>query len=869
MHRSGTIFVASGAWLAMALIAGAPQPAGQDGPWNHRVLLATSADGLNWKVQPQSLVEHASVPELFLGPDGRPIVVFVDAREGRHGIGAMKQTADGSWQAVATNLREVDPNIVRLGDGSYRAYVKAGLDGAIAAYASTDGLNWRPLGEVFRDSRYRNATDPDVFRTPQEWVMLVSLGPRLLRCTSKDGLTFTTDGTTVNLGGSVSDTAKVTGGWRTFFHVNADPRTGGKMRIRSAFTRDGKTWQVEDGDRVTAPDDGPASLGVADPAPLELPDGSWLMALKSFIVRPVFTERPDGPRLSGGIAAHHVHSATSKDGLTWTRDEGIRISRASVPCAINDNDKRVLVYFVQPPDQPGKPETVACAISTDGTRFEQARGFHIEGLSTLKAVDPSILKDDTEKFRLYYLASNHRGDPAMGPNPHAIHLALSNDGIHFRETGSVFERDDLVDPDVFRFNKEWFMYVFARHATLIARSADGNRFRYETELSLPGWGTTAPLALAGGRLRLYAFDQRTHSGNTVRSFISTDGVNWTAEPGERLRANPDEQITDPFVIPWRGGFKMYFKSSPALRPRDDFRPPPGNQDGPWNRDVIVYRASSSGTVERSATFERAGVPTITRLRDGRLLVAHQHFPENDPENFDKVAVRFSSDDGRTWTAPQVIRVSGFPDGMRFPFDPTLVALSDGRVRLYFTSLRGRRFNEDTPAIFSAISEDGAGYTFEPGVRFSVAGRTVIDCAVVLHQGVFHLFVPHNGESPGGSGGAPGGPPVSPPRAGAGYHAVSRDGLNFTRMEDVSVPGNRRWLGNAFSDGGQIRFIGTGGPGALDGGARRGTVWMAGSNDGSVWQLVDAPAVSGGDPGAVRTRDGGFLVVITGESRTRK
>lgn len=546
--------------LAALLLAALPAVA-QDGPWNHRVLVATSGDGLNWTLEPQILAEKASVPELFLNPEGRPTVLFVDASGARERIGAMEQDAGGSWRRVETNLRGVDPNVVRLADGSYRAYVKAGLDGAIAAYASQDGLDWEPLGEVFRDPRYPNATDPDVFETPEEWVMLLSLGPRLLRCASRDGLSFTTDGTVLELGGSVSDTVKVPGGWRTFFHVNPDPRTGARMRIRSAFTADGRRWRVEQGDRLLAPPAGPGSLGVADPAPLELPDGSWLMAVKSFISQA--EPAPVQPGLPGGIATHNVGSATSADGLNWRRDEGLRLTRASVPCAINDGDQRVLLYFVQPPDVPGKPETVACAISTDGTRFEREPAFKIEGLSTLKAVDPSIVKDDEGRFRLYYLASNHPGDPAQGPNPHAIHLAFSDDGIRFREFGPVFEHPDLVDPDVFRAGDQWLMFVFARSGTIIARSADGLRFTYEGVLALPGWGTTAPISLPDGRLRLYAFDQRTRAGNVVRSFVSTDGIHWTAEPGDRLRANPDEQITDPFVIPWRGGYKMYFKTTAA------------------------------------------------------------------------------------------------------------------------------------------------------------------------------------------------------------------------------------------------------------------------------------------------------------------
>jgi hypothetical protein len=210
---------------------------------------------------------------------------------------------------------------------------------------------------------------------------------------------------------------------------------------------------------------------------------------------------------------------------------------------------------------------VACAVSTDGLKFDPAAEFRIEGLSTLKAVDPSILKDTDGKFRLYYLASNQRGDPARAPNPHAIHLALSDDGLHFREVGPAFTYDELVDPDVFRFKDRWFMYVFAGGATVIATAVDGRKFSYLRDLTPRDWGTTAPVPLSGGRLRLYAFEQRVPIGNVVRSFLSTNGLDWIAEPGERLKALADEQITDPFVIPWRGGYKMFFKTSPAqMRP---------------------------------------------------------------------------------------------------------------------------------------------------------------------------------------------------------------------------------------------------------------------------------------------------------------
>lgn len=286
------------------------------------------------------------------------------------------------------------------------------------------------------------------------------------------------------------------------------------------------------------------------------------------------------------------------------------------------------------------------------------------------------------------------------------------------------------------------------------------------------------------------------------------------------------------------------------------------QRGPWENDIIVYHARANGEVERLSAFERAGVSTLNRMKDGRLIAAHQHFPEGDPAAFDKVAVRFSPDQGRHWTAPEVMQLNGLPEGMRFPFDPTLVILPDGRVRMYFTSLKGRQFTQDVPCIHSAISEDGVHYTYEPGVRFAIEGRFVIDCAVLLHQGVFHLYSPDNGERPQGRE-RPGQPPELQGVDGKGYHATSSDGLQFTRAADVEIEGRRRWLGNAQSEGGQIIFFGTGEPAGQN---VRGGVFTATSSDGILWKLTNGPAIFGADPGAVSDGSGGWIVTVTGPPR---
>ena len=129
-----------------------------------------------------------------------------------------------------------------------------------------------------------------------------------------------------------------------------------------------------------------------------------------------------------------VLSATSADGGTWTCDEGVQLIRASVPCAINDGDRRELLYVVRPPDKAGGG--VSSASAEDGTSFRLEAGLRIEGRSMLSAVAPSVVRDAVGTFRLHTLASNSRGDPAPEPNPHCINLALPG------------QRQDSAEPDV-------------------------------------------------------------------------------------------------------------------------------------------------------------------------------------------------------------------------------------------------------------------------------------------------------------------------------------------------------------------------------------------------------------------------------------
>jgi hypothetical protein len=253
-------------------------------------------------------------------------------------------------------------------------------------------------------------------------------------------------------------------------------------------------------------------------------------------------------------------SASSADGLEWRHDGRILLEHASVPAAIALPDGRIRLYYV---DASRIPENTNCAESRDQGESFSVLGCTIAGRAGVKAVDPSIVALPDGRFRLYYYASADNPD---APGTHAVHAAISTDGVSFVEEGRVFEYPGLVDPDVFWSGRDWLMFVMAlNQGTIVARSDDGLSFTYAGPQALDGWGTTAPTRLEDGRLRLYAFDQKGGQ-KRVCSFVSEDGLAWTAEPGTRITAPEGKEITDPFVVRLPdASWKMFFKVSEARR----------------------------------------------------------------------------------------------------------------------------------------------------------------------------------------------------------------------------------------------------------------------------------------------------------------
>lgn len=255
---------------------------------------------------------------------------------------------------------------------------------------------------------------------------------------------------------------------------------------------------------------------------------------------------------------HSVMSAVSADGLNWTIDEKFKtIDHVSVPSAILRTDGAIILYFVDFRDTPDSKgwDTTDCMISSNGFEFQNADCL-IRNLASPKAWDPAPLYINRE-YHLYYFAS---GLPIQN---HEIHVATSSDGVNFTEAGPVFSYTGLVDPDVLFFKNQYLMYVFRGidwgNLTIIAESMDGKNFQKTENTFIQDCGSTKPVEYEPGKLRFYCFWQKGQDSGKVVSVVSTDGLNFTLESGTRL-AISGKFISDPYVIRMPDNtWRMYFK----------------------------------------------------------------------------------------------------------------------------------------------------------------------------------------------------------------------------------------------------------------------------------------------------------------------
>ena len=203
--------------------------------------------------------------------------------------------------------------------------------------------------------------------------------------------------------------------------------------ILSAISPDGLTFQKELEVRIaTVFQSGNQESMVCDPTIVELPDDKIRMYYKG-------SNGPGGP----GEALHKVFSAISPDGLDFQK-EGLRIDSentgdggwASVPEAIRLSDGRIRIYYVSGDFAAGGG--IMSAISNDGLNFQKETGARVKDLLLVISLDPRL-------------------SPYL---PRGIYSYLSQDGLNFENRKVILQKDGAYDPTIIKIDSESYRIYY-------------------------------------------------------------------------------------------------------------------------------------------------------------------------------------------------------------------------------------------------------------------------------------------------------------------------------------------------------------------------------------------------------------------------
>ncbi|MBI4358041.1 MAG: hypothetical protein HY584_01955 [Candidatus Omnitrophica bacterium] len=162
--------------------------------------------------------------------------------------------------------------------------------------------------------------------------------------------------------------------------------------------------------------------------------------------------------------------------------------------------------------------------------------------------------------------------------------------------------------------------------------------------------------------------------------------------------------------------------------------------GPYYHQI--YKAISSDGLEFTKipelVFDKASVPDVLRLADGRILI---YAVDGAHRSRSGLMVAISSDNARSWQqgSLQMRNSRGFAGA-----DPEAVLLADGKIRLYYVTF-GKRPEPGQPPDFesvndirSAVSSDGILFEEEDGIRFSYPQIT--DPDMIKIQSTWFMYV---------------------------------------------------------------------------------------------------------------------------------
>jgi len=233
----------------------------------------------------------------------------------------------------------------------------------------------------------------------------------------------------------------------------------------------------------------------------------------------------DGTYRMYGEKGTSIESYISDDGLSWEKEDGIRLRNAAFPLVLRTDDEKWRMFFC-PSGQGIQQNKFLSAISSDGLNFVKEDGERYKGEGNLeeKIQGPRIIPLDDGTYRMYFTATSN---PDTKDETLRILSAKSDDGFNF-----VKEDGIRLDP-----NSEPFVGERVAHA----------------------W----PIKTSDGKFQVF-FSGATANGGGILSATSENGLDFTINPYPEIEETfiEEEGIgispQDPCVISMDGKLRMYY-----------------------------------------------------------------------------------------------------------------------------------------------------------------------------------------------------------------------------------------------------------------------------------------------------------------------
>ena len=265
------------------------------GPWNTRILIATSTDGLTWTRTNTILSDQADVPDAILDSSEKLFVYYITwAKEVRNKIVvAISEDSGKTWSYKKTSVdtqsswaSPVDPDVVLLEDGIIRMYFTSdpndGSGPRTYSATSSDGVTFTmDSGTRFAKSGSM-VLDPTVLKIGETWNYYAGgiSQDKNYHATSTDGITFTeqnyisfSDG--FKMGNGIK---KADGKYWYYGFEGGMPTVSFHPSIKAVESTDGVTWTSIDNSKFSVDTSGGLETDfVKDPAIVQVADGTYLL----------------------------------------------------------------------------------------------------------------------------------------------------------------------------------------------------------------------------------------------------------------------------------------------------------------------------------------------------------------------------------------------------------------------------------------------------------------------------------------------------------------------------------------------------------------------------------------------------------------